>query len=61
MDNLSKKVNGVKFQVFNFLNHPSLSEHVCTKNLFFSTQMNAIYLGSVGGKILEGIPKEQNV
>lgn len=28
------------------------------QSIFFSTRMNAIYLGSVGGKILEGISRE---
>lgn len=43
----------------NLLNHPSPSEYMCRKNYIFSTQMHSVYLGSVGGKILEGISKKQ--
>lgn len=51
------KQNEISRQIL--LNHPTPSEHMCTKNYIFSTQMHAIYLGSVGGKILEGISKKQ--
>ena len=41
------------------LNHPYPSEYMCRKNYIFSTQMHSVYLGSVGGKISEGISKKQ--
>lgn len=49
------EVNGVKFQVLNLLNKLTIPVHMSTKNIFFSTQINAIYLGSGRGKILEGM------
>lgn len=51
------KWNQISEQIL--LNHPSPSEYTCRKNYIFSTQMHSVYLGSVGGKILEGISKKQ--